>query len=690
MTNTGYLRFFGLIFFFTTFVLQSCSDDNPMESDPFYRDAFTTASANNLQGTWAIFEVEFEDLKVEVPENYPECGRDFVIFSGGGIYKEYLYNGNTDCNPDSNELNWTLNDGIIKLSNSIGQFEEMVIVQLTNDLFVFKAKFDADEDGKLDILTFYAHHYEPVDIDIYTSSFYQESYPDFEDQIRFVWQPYGGFHNFDRYEIYRSSDGCSKSNAELIATIYDKDQDFFIDETPEAREQLCYYFKIYTDQGILGESQLQTVFTDYLQVASVALEEPVVSGQTVELNWAEYDGYYFSHYEITYQNYFDGTGYGYQDVVVAVIEDVKTTNFIDSEPPYVTNPVYTVHVYDIFGNKNNINNNEVLSSQVANFKRPEVLDFDTVLKTAIDPEETVLYAYGKVNPEGNYTIKRINYSTKTIEAIANLDPQVSTELEMKVVQTPNGKEIIFPQANKLYVYDAATLAFKYELSNSELYFIDDYLYLNNNLWAFVSNDHVYTCTRDNANLVVIDKQLHNASNPVNSRYHLLSLENGKIILGHHNNPTSVTFLIDSYGMISNRTIVNVSINSQWQKKTIYNAAQNYLINLLENRIYSITDFSLLESFEQPYYPTGISINGNLILGSNNDPNWSVTDDSLHEKIARIFNRSSQEVNTFASKGYPHLIFENHQGQIISISSGLKRDNLERDSQKPDIFIEIIN
>jgi len=34
MTNTGYLRFFGLIFFFTTFVLQSCSEDNTMETDP--------------------------------------------------------------------------------------------------------------------------------------------------------------------------------------------------------------------------------------------------------------------------------------------------------------------------------------------------------------------------------------------------------------------------------------------------------------------------------------------------------------------------------------------------------------------------------------------------------------------------------------------------------------------------------
>lgn len=79
----------------------------------------------------------------------------------------------------------------------------------------------------------------------------------------------------------------------------------------------------------------------------------------------------------------------------------------------------------------------------------------------------------------------------------------------------------------------------------------------------------------------------------------------------------------------------------------------------------------------------------MILGSNNDPQLSISNESIHEKKARIFNFSTGKPITLESKGYPHLLFENHAGQIISISSGFKRESLEKNAQEPDIFVEVI-
>ena len=80
-----------------------------------------------------------------------------------------------------------------------------------------------------------------------------------------------------------------------------------------------------------------------------------------------------------------------------------------------------------------------------------------------------------------------------------------------------------------------------------------------------------------------------------------------------------------------------------------------------------------------------------IFGSNNDPKWSINEDSQHLKEVVILNRTTQQLVKIATKGYPHVVFESFNGKIMSISTGMIRDDLRRNHEsKVDLFVETIN
>ena len=206
---------FAVLLIFAQF---SCSkdDDGVGTFFNFYSGADKSATKQELNGTWAIFRAEFEGRIVDVPINYQDCGRDFFIYANNNIYTEYLYQ-NSNCEYAVNILNWELDDGVITLSNSFGQREELVITKLNQDELTFKSRFDVDEDGTLDILTLHAQKYQPTEVDFISNTFRQNLD---NDLINFNWQTYNGFNEFNRYEIYRSvGDNCSKQNAVLVSTI---------------------------------------------------------------------------------------------------------------------------------------------------------------------------------------------------------------------------------------------------------------------------------------------------------------------------------------------------------------------------------------------------------------------------------------------------------------------------------------
>lgn len=234
------------------------------------------------------------------------------------------------------------------------------------------------------------------------------------------------------------------------------------------------------------------------------------------------------------------------------------------------------------------------------------------------------------------------------------------------------------------------MEFKYSLNPAEPLVLDDFHYIGNNIWVLSDNQFVYSYSRDNANFTLIDKVPHYNSSQSNYMYHIIKLDNNDFVLGHHDETQGITFSVDGNGNLINKTFVDLPIKSTFNNHTYYNSDQKQVINMLENKIYSTETFEYTRSFDLPYYPTGISNNGTLVLGSNNDPEWQVTDNSLHKKETKIFNLTSNFLDTKVSIGYPLLLFENHLGQIISISSGFKRKSLHQENPKKDLFIEIIN
>jgi hypothetical protein len=62
-------------------------------------------------------------------------------------------------------------------------------------------------------------------------------------------------------EIYRLDVNCNVDSAELIATITDINQSSFIDANPPTDKEICYLFKIYTNEGLFSESSPVNVNT---------------------------------------------------------------------------------------------------------------------------------------------------------------------------------------------------------------------------------------------------------------------------------------------------------------------------------------------------------------------------------------------------------------------------------------------
>ncbi|MGS2739312.1 hypothetical protein [Sinomicrobium sp. M5D2P17] len=683
MTKNYSLKVYAPILLLFFLILSGCSgdDDNVITLENFYKGALTSAKTEDLAGIWSVYEVEYEGEKTSVPVSYQGCGRDFFVFMENGKYSQYAANSEW-CNYDTDATNWSLNEGIIYIGPSVPQSEEMVLVGLNKDKLIFRMKIDMDEDGTLDILTFTAQRYAPPnDPDIYTASFQWDDSSEHQDKIRLKWMKYQGLNNFEKYEIYRSSGECNKNNVELIGTITDKDQDFFIDEEPPAQEELCYFFRLYTDKGLVGESFPAQVFTHYLEATPVALYPPEVVNDAIKLHWETYKGYYFSHYEITVgaANYDDSP---LNEMVVAKIEDINTTTFTDNNPPYVVDPVYSVYVYDTFGFKSFVSTD--INSKKATYTKPGVLPFDTVEFVAIDSEETIIY----LAAEGD--LYRYNYSMQAIEAKSDIFPNSFTSTPIQVVKSADyGKEIIYHAHSELYVYDAGSLKLKYKLKAENHLSFYHFIYLHDNLWLLTDSDYVYTCKREANTFTLIDKVPHFTAHQGDANYYPIAINNNQVIVGHNEEPQSIKFTLDGNGQLAERENVNFRMRSSYDLKIMYNPQQDYLADFVNKKLYTADNFTVFRSFEEPRFPSGISADGNLILGSNNSPAWPWPENDQPERKALIYDVSSQMVNTYETKGYPHLLFENHLRQIVSISSGLKRDRLDGQLYQPDIFVEIV-
>jgi hypothetical protein len=75
----------------------------------------------------------------------------------------------------------------------------------------------------------------------------------------------------------------------------------------------------FTKRRPVRRKQSVNVNTSDIEVSPVNLSQPSLNNSIVDLNWERYQGYYFSHYEIEVRNYSSGSGGGYQEQQLAVI-----------------------------------------------------------------------------------------------------------------------------------------------------------------------------------------------------------------------------------------------------------------------------------------------------------------------------------------------------------------------------------
>ncbi|HUH26645.1 lipocalin family protein [Gelidibacter sp.] len=685
------LRYFKIMLIgFSLFLSCSNDDDGPDSQSDFYAGAKTSATENQLFGTWAIFNVGFNDQTNAVPISYPDCGRDFLVFSDKGIYTEYLFQS-SDCHYEANTLSWTLKNGVIKMSNQYNQTEDLVITQVSANELIFKSRLDVTGDGTLDIVVLYLQRHTPIAFDMVSGSFMRNTSEVAQNLISYIWQPYHDAKTFVGYEIYRSAgDNCSKDEAVLIKTISDINITEFTDFTPPGAERLCYYLKTILRTGTLGESELQVFDSHYLTVKPVNLTEPTVHNNTIALNWEASDTPYFSHYEISYTNFPSGiSGYGQQVVRVARISNKSTTSFIDNNPPFLKNPIYSIRVYDVFGNHTVVNPQGYKTAWQVSYERAGLLPIHRLFSYAIDPTEPVVYLYGyDTEASNNLKILRYNYETNRTETISSQEASTSTDLSIEIITSSDGKELVLDQGNELQIYDATTLTFKYKLRPSEISNLNDFRYASAGYWILTDGNYIYSYVRNEADFTLVDSKPHFSNHQGFYKYSVFEIENNQLLLGHKNESSSMVYAIDNNGMLSYLKTVALPIKESGMRQSEYNAAGHYMINFEDKSLYSTLNYSSLGSFQQPYFATGISTNGSKIYGSNNDPNWSIDDTGAQTKEAVVFNRGISQVQTLTTNGYPQVIFQNYKGDVLSISSGLKKSRLrEGISYTMDLFIE---
>ena len=655
-------KFFYFLVVSFLFINISCNseDDEIFEEEPNIQ---TDAKIEDLVGIWSIFKVANNGNEAAVPANFEECGRDFFIYNESGMYEEFLFQENATCLPVQNKLKWSLNNGIITLSSLVNsEYETLKVKNVSKDNFVFIAELDLDGDNIKEQFTFTAYRYlPPNEVDIYSETFQRKEEDPFINHIEFGWDKYKGYNSFEKYEIYRSGKDCNINTATLLKTITDIDVNSFIEENPITDSEACYFLKIYTNKGLLGESDPRYINPEFIFPKNVNFINAETNSNSVTLSWEKYSGYYFSHYEIRVQDQNDNSNPNVESI--KIITDINTTSFTDENPPFVNNPIYTIYVHNKFGNISNLDTQ--FNMIETSFIRPGVFDFNQIRFLSFDAESQSFFFYLKTE-ENNYRLIKYNYLEKNITAEAFKIPTSSTEIEMKLITSEEGKELIFAQAGDLWVYNSETLNFKYSL-NPDYLSSGSFDYLGNNIWIVSDSDNVYTYKRELDKLIRIDEKPHFTDHQGSMNYEITKIDKNNILLSHNNEGRAIHFTINNIGEITDNGTKEVPLKFEYNSDVTVNSKQHLILNKLRNTVYSSTDFSEYLNYSIPKKTLNFNNLGTKILGTNNEV--SLTNPGKdYKKELIVYDIQSKTTVVKATKGYPVFVMEDSLGNIVSLST----------------------
>ena len=643
----------------------------------FYSNNDESANSQDVIGVWSVYSARFENQTIEVPSNFPFCGRDYFIFGSDGDYTEYLYQ-NESCNPRISNSTWILSKGIIEISSLTGASEEIALESTGDGQLNLKFRLDIDDDGELDILSVIARKYDPIENNHVTKSFERDNME--SSLLKFVWRPFTGPGTFDRYEIHRNSGGsCTKEQTELITTIDDSSVNTFVDFTPPSTEEnICYFLKVFNDAGLVGESILLKENPKNLVIdATLNLNPPVVGEESIELNWDEFSMPYFSHYEVVYANSDASNSLFHEEATSARIDDIQQNDFLDLDPSYIENPFYSVHAYNIFGTRIESNYQRI------DFRRKDLLAPVNLEAIMHDPSESILYLYGKSRiPTGSQynqqAVLRYNYETNVIEAYTDDESYFGLESTVKLITSDEGKELI---AGPQHFFDTTTLSNTFSFGSfylSEQFGVTipvGFTYLDSGFWIIMDTEQVFVFKRNGQELNLVDKQTHFDKHHGDLNYRIVDIDSNQFLIGHKSENESVLFKIDGTGKLTDKATVQINLGSEYlpiyrnKNITFTSSSGEFVINQAGKEIYSTNSFEVTEIINQDFYAIGISRDGRHVFGTGNNPDWFGSDvnTQFFKREVLIFDTVSKQVSRATSKGYPLRVFENGFGEIISVS-----------------------
>ncbi len=676
-------------FLFLLILLISCSKD-----DPTFIDAENTV---NLEGVfygkaWTIYQVEGNGNRVDIPEE-GECGRDYFRYLETGQYIEYLYQSSS-CVPEVNRLNYTLNGSMITLSDDTGGEALVRIKVLDESNFIFETTLDIDGDGQEDKVTLYCRVYSPQDRDIYSDTFEKDFYKFQDDNlIAFTWTEYVG-DNFKQYEIYRAANSCNKTDATRIATITDSSENAFIDLDPEPVEELCYFFRLQTNSGQLAESDMISINTSDIDVYKTEMLAPEVLNGMIKLNWQPYTNPYFSRYEITVSKraYYDNSP---EEILVATLGNQETSTLTLETPPSVENPFFNIHVYNIFGERSSLNIGDDFTdpSVEVTFTPEEMVDMMSVHLIGSDPTDSrYLYLWGENVSDPYKKIKKVDITTKEVVATSSFDLNTSSEVRLKVFESPEGKEVFIQKGSEYHVFDALSLDYKYRFRdlNDEYIGFEDLLHFKDDIWVIADGgDELRTVRRFGRDLQTIDVLDPEPATIFKRMHDLIRVGENQILGGVIYDDRSFLFEINDDGTIVGSNEVGYSFTDR-SGSILHSGESNILLDKRNSRIYSANDYDFISSYSSPVHTSSISIDGEHILGTDYNGDDSLDFFDVFDRELNILNWSNGQNMRIATVGYPQYVYENQDGKLVVISSFFKRSSIRRGGTKNDLFVEVID
>jgi hypothetical protein len=680
-------------FIFIIFVFLSCEKG---EDDAFTFEVDESVTSEDIKGTWKVFAGEYKDELVQLPMRFPECGNDFIVFDDGGVYKEVLFD-HYNCIPQKESANWEIENGIITISNSKGEQEKLPIIEFSPSELVVNFLYDIDYDGKKDVFKAYLRPYDPIPNNHIAKSFQQDGNE--TTLLKFNWKRETDYSSFKSYEIFRSEVGeCSKENAILLAEIKDISETTFVDYSPPTTQNdLCYFLRIYSKDGLVGESELLTVKPSELTIPnSFKLNNVSIDGEKILLEWDEHEIPYFSHYEIVYANS-DGTNrLFHEEGSLLSIDDFKENTYLITDTPYLENPYLAIYAYNIFGF------GVVSNYEQVTFKRKDLVGPIYLKHIEIDDDETAVYLYGssQIPDWATYDVNavlRFNYHSGVIESTTSEEIYVSGEFPFrKPINFPEGRSLVVNGRTNFHFYNATSLTKSFSFSsfylndNFGLFGVVDFTYTKNGFFIVIDTNSIYVFKRSGNGLILLNKQKHYQTHHGDNFYRIIEVNDNEILIGHKNDAESILFKVDNNGLLRNKRIVSFSLKSDFSAKykntSFYSDSSNSLINYGQRTLYSTLNFESVVQMPEEHFALGLSKDAKYIFATTNNPDWLGSDlkTKLLKREVLFFDTVTNEMLSIKTKGYPIQVFENKLGKIFSISIPKNQPEF-----KFEIFVEEI-